>query len=164
VRTGAGTLAADRIERLQDVVDGSFMEARLSFCRATSHEDMDLAAQAADQFEAIGANLFAAEAAALEGRLASSGGLRRRASTAAARSARALARCQGPSMMWLPRPTSSSQLSDREREVALLAAQNLTSREIAARLFVSVRTVDNHLQQVYVKLGVKRRTELAAHL
>ncbi len=56
------------------------------------------------------------------------------------------------------------QLSDREREVALLAAQNLTSREIAERLFVSVRTVDNHLQQVYVKLGVKRRTELSPHL
>jgi DNA-binding CsgD family transcriptional regulator len=164
VRTGAGAPAADRIERLRDFVDGSFMEARLSFCRATSREDMDLATQAADQFDAIGANLFAAESAALEGRLASSRGLRRRASTAEARSARSLTRCEGPNMVWLPRSTNRSQLSDREREVALLAAQNLTSREIAERLFVSVRTVDNHLQQVYVKLGVKRRTELAAHL
>jgi DNA-binding CsgD family transcriptional regulator len=47
--------------------------------------------------------------------------------------------------------------------VATLAARGLTSRKIAEDLFVSVRTVDNHLQQVYVKLGVKRRSELAAH-
>jgi DNA-binding CsgD family transcriptional regulator/tetratricopeptide (TPR) repeat protein len=163
VRIGAGAPAADRIERLKDLVDGSFMEARLSFCRAAVREDLDLAVLAADQFDAIGANIFAAESAALEARLASALGLRRRASTAEARSARFLARCEGPNMVWLPR-SNSTQLSDREREVALLAAQNLTSREIAERLFVSVRTVDNHLQQVYVKLGVKRRTELAPHL
>jgi DNA-binding CsgD family transcriptional regulator len=77
---------------------------------------------------------------------------------------RALQKCEGASALWIPRSTESSQLSDREREVALAASQNLTSREIAKRLFVSVRTVDNHLQQVYVKLGVKRRTDLAAHL
>jgi DNA-binding CsgD family transcriptional regulator len=45
-----------------------------------------------------------------------------------------------------------------------LAARGLTSRTIAEQLFVSVRTVDNHLQQAYVKLGIKRRSELAAHL
>jgi DNA-binding CsgD family transcriptional regulator len=66
--------------------------------------------------------------------------------------------------VWIPRLIEGSQLSDREREVALLASQNLSSREITERLHVSVRTVDNHLQQVYVKLGVKRRTDLAAHL
>jgi len=164
VRTGTVQPAADRLELLQDVVDGSFMEARLSFCRAAAREDVDLAAQAAAQFDAIGANLYAAEAFALEGRIASSRGLRRRASTAVARTTRSLSKCDGASLAWLPRSTDSTQLSEREREVALLAAQDLSSREIAARLFVSVRTVDNHLQQVYVKLGVKRRTELAAHL
>jgi DNA-binding CsgD family transcriptional regulator len=164
VRTGAVTPAANRLELLRDVVDGSFMEARLSFCRAAARDDIDLAAQAAAQFDAIGANLFSAEASALEGRLASSGGLRRRASAAEAQAPRSLSKCERASLAWLPRSTDSTHLSEREAEVALLAAQNLTSREIAERLFVSVRTVDNHLQQVYVKLGVKRRTELAAHL
>jgi DNA-binding CsgD family transcriptional regulator len=56
------------------------------------------------------------------------------------------------------------QLTNREREVATLAAQGMTSKEIAANLFVSVRTVDNHLQQVYVKLGIKRRSELSGRL
>jgi DNA-binding CsgD family transcriptional regulator/chromosome segregation and condensation protein ScpB len=164
IRIGAVSPAAERLERLRNIVDGTFMEARLSFAGAALRADVDLAAKAADQFDAMGANLFAAEASLLEGRLASSAGLRRRASTADARASRALEKCEGANIIWIPRSTKGSQLSDREREVALLAAQNLTSREIAERLFVSVRTVDNHLQQVYVKLGVKRRTDLAPHL
>jgi DNA-binding CsgD family transcriptional regulator len=55
-------------------------------------------------------------------------------------------------------------LSAREREVALLAAGGLTSKEIAEKLFLSSRTVENHLQRVYVKLGVTGRAELAAQL
>ncbi len=164
IRIGVVGPAAERLERLRNLVDGDFMEARLSFAGAARRADADLAASAAEQFTAIGANLLAAEAWLLEGRLASTAGLRRRASTADARAQRTLEKCDDANVTWIPRSAESSQLSDREREVALLAAQNLTSREIAERLFVSVRTVDNHLQQVYVKLGVKRRTELAPHL
>ena len=59
-----------------------------------------------------------------------------------------------------PHP-ATDELTAREREVATLAAAGLTSREIAGRLVVSVRTVDNHLQRAYRKLGVTRREELA---
>ncbi len=55
-------------------------------------------------------------------------------------------------------------LTAREKEVAILAAEGLASKDIAAKLTVSVRTVDNHLQRVYVKLGVSTRGELADHL
>jgi len=55
-------------------------------------------------------------------------------------------------------------LTPREREIATLAAHGLASNEIAARLFLSPRTVSNHLQSAYTKLGVRRRTELAAAL
>ena len=48
----------------------------------------------------------------------------------------------------------------REREVALLAAGGLSSAEIATRLVVSVRTVDNHLQRAYGQLGIASRQEL----
>lgn len=51
-------------------------------------------------------------------------------------------------------------LSEREDEVAWLAATGLTSREIADRLFVSQRTVDNHLHSVYRKLGIGQRVDL----
>jgi DNA-binding NarL/FixJ family response regulator len=43
-------------------------------------------------------------------------------------------------------------------------AKGLTNKEIAARLFVSVRTVEATLSRLYGKLGVRTRTELAAHL
>jgi len=55
-------------------------------------------------------------------------------------------------------------LTSREREIATLAAQGLTSPEIAERLFLSARTVNNHLQSAYAKLGVNRRDQLAEAL
>ena len=51
-------------------------------------------------------------------------------------------------------------LSEREQQVAELAAGGLSSREIAERLVVSQRTVDNHLSAVYRKLGLEGRTQL----
>jgi len=51
-------------------------------------------------------------------------------------------------------------LTERELDVARLAARRIRSREIAERLDVSVRTVDNHLARVFRKLGVTRREDL----
>jgi DNA-binding CsgD family transcriptional regulator len=51
-------------------------------------------------------------------------------------------------------------LTNREREIALLAADGLPSRVIAERLYLSVRTVDNHLARIYTKLGVTGRSQL----
>ena len=51
-------------------------------------------------------------------------------------------------------------LTPREREIASLAAQGLSSNEIATRLFLSPRTVNNHLQSTYAKLGIRGRHEL----
>ena len=51
---------------------------------------------------------------------------------------------------------STGQLSEAEQRVALLAAQGLTNRQIAARLFVTVSTVEQHLTKVYRKLRVHR--------
>ena len=52
-------------------------------------------------------------------------------------------------------------LTDRERQIARLAANGVPSREIADQLYISTRTVENHLQRVYAKLGVTGRAELA---
>lgn len=51
------------------------------------------------------------------------------------------------------------QLSAREREVLLLAAQGLSSKEVARRLFISERTVQTHLASIYDKLGSRNKTE-----
>jgi DNA-binding CsgD family transcriptional regulator len=55
-------------------------------------------------------------------------------------------------------------LTRREREIARMAAQGLTDREIAEALVVSVRTVESHLAAAYRKLGIRSRRELAATL
>jgi DNA-binding CsgD family transcriptional regulator len=63
------------------------------------------------------------------------------------------------------RPANTGeQLSAQEKQVALLAAQGLTNREIGQRLFISHRTVGAHLHRIYARLGIKGRGKLAAAL
>jgi len=57
-----------------------------------------------------------------------------------------------------------SELSPREREVARMLAEGRTNREIADGLFLSPRTVEQHVAKVLRKLGVRSRTEIARHL
>ncbi|APE38171.1 helix-turn-helix transcriptional regulator [Nocardia mangyaensis] len=55
-----------------------------------------------------------------------------------------------------------SALTPQESQIVRLAAQGLSNREIAARLFLSHRTVGHHLYKAYPKLGVVSRAELSA--
>jgi DNA-binding CsgD family transcriptional regulator len=61
-------------------------------------------------------------------------------------------------------PTGVSGLTAAERRAVTLAASGRTNRQIAEELFLSVRTVEIHLTNAYRKLGVARRSELAAAL
>ncbi len=55
-------------------------------------------------------------------------------------------------------------LTQREREVALLVADGLRSREVAERLGIASQTVKSHLKTIFDKLGVRNRVELARRL
>jgi DNA-binding CsgD family transcriptional regulator len=60
------------------------------------------------------------------------------------------------------RPASGwTSLTPTERDVVRLVAEGLTNNDVAARLFVSPRTVQTHLTHIYAKLGVTSRVQLA---
>ena len=56
---------------------------------------------------------------------------------------------------------AQATLSRREREVAELVATGLSNREIAGRLYLSERTVDNHVHRILAKLGFDSRVQVA---
>lgn len=62
------------------------------------------------------------------------------------------------------RTPSSGELSETQRRVAELVAGGLSNKEVAAKLFITVRTVEANLSNVYAKLGIRSRTELASRL
>jgi two-component system, NarL family, nitrate/nitrite response regulator NarL len=57
----------------------------------------------------------------------------------------------------------STALSTREREIVILVAQGFKNKEMAERMFISEQTVKNHLHNIFDKLGVSDRLELALY-
>jgi DNA-binding CsgD family transcriptional regulator len=62
------------------------------------------------------------------------------------------------------RRSAPGDLTEAEAKVAELVAAGRTNREVAAELFLSVKTVEANLSRIYRKLGVRSRTELASRL
>jgi DNA-binding CsgD family transcriptional regulator len=58
-------------------------------------------------------------------------------------------------------PSTIDQLTPQELQISRFVSQGLRNKEVAARLFLSPRTIDYHLRKVYVKLGITSRFELA---
>ena len=59
------------------------------------------------------------------------------------------------------RAPSRAELTPAERQIAALVARGHRTKEVAAQLFLSPKTVEGHLSRIYGKLGVRSRTELA---
>jgi len=59
------------------------------------------------------------------------------------------------------RPVSQHGLTPREEQVAQLVASGASNKDVASTLFVNAQTVEYHLANVYRKLGIRTRTELA---
>jgi DNA-binding CsgD family transcriptional regulator len=166
VRFGAVADVADRLGDLSRDVEGPLAAAFGKHACALLAQDGAALDDLAESFTDMGFLLYAAEAAAEASRCHNEGELRARAQSSAARAKALAARCDGartPALADLVLG-DSHRLTAREREIACLAAEGLSSREIGDRLFVSARTVDSHLSQVYAKLGVSRRGQLAALL
>lgn len=163
-RIGLAGEAIDSLERIAPRVEGALCAARARHARGLVDHDAELLEQVGEEFADMGTHLLAAEAlahAATEWRRA---GRNRRAATAEQRVAQQAARCPGAATPALQGARPRAALTRAELEAARLAAAGLSNRQIAARLEVSVRTVENRLQQVYGKLGVDGRPGLSEAL
>lgn len=163
-RLGLAARVAARLARLAERSDSALLAAFARHAAALAEHDADRLEQCAGEFERLGAILLAAEAAAAAAAQLVADGHRRRAQAQRLRAAALADRCEGARTPMLLSLAGEAPLSAREHEIATLAAQGLTSREIAELLVVSVRTVEKHLEHVFEKLGVGGREELGEAL
>lgn len=141
--------------------DCELIDLQAAHVRAQAEPTVAALVSIGERWEAHGNLLYAAEAfasAAGQARKAEAG---REATSLQNRADALAAECEGAATPLLQFSDTAQQLTKREREISGLAAQGLSSIEIAAKLFLSPRTVDNHLQASYAKLGIKGRSELA---
>lgn len=159
-RFGHGSLVAGRLGEVAVAVDGALAPALADHVAADTARDAPALLRAADAFAAMQLNLLAAEAATSAANVFAGQGRKASAFAARERAAALVGLCDGARTPGLRVQSGPDELTGREREVATLAASGLASRDIAIRLDISPRTVDNLLGRVYVKLGIDGRAQL----
>lgn len=161
LRLGADPrVCADRLTRVVRPTDNDLLQLCADHAEAMAAGDAKAQLEVARTFGKRGIDLFAAEAAARAAAALQQAGLARSADAAAAFAARHRDRCGPVSTPALDALIGVDELTPREREVAVLAAQGLSNADVATQLILSVRTVETHLQRAYRKLGIGSRDEL----
>lgn len=159
-RFGHPDIAIAYMRKLVPGVEGDLFSRLLEHTEALQAQDVDELEAVANHFEKFGALMLAAEALSQASLVAATSP--QRARRLEARAVALFQRCEGAAPPRILVDVRSKILTSRETEIAQLAAAGESSREIAESLFISVRTVDNHLASVYGKLAVSGRRELAA--
>ena len=161
VRLGALGEAGERLLAASAVVEGAWSDAFAGHVHALrTSRGADLF-EAGERFASFDARIHAAEAFAEATRAFDAEGLRTRSAAAARRRDEVLAESGPVRTPALQDVAARVELTRREREFVELAVQGATNKEIADRLFVSVRTAEGHLYRAMTKLGVTDRAELA---
>jgi DNA-binding CsgD family transcriptional regulator len=163
-RLGAPEAVTARLGELAGACDSPLVTTRAMHADALARHDAAALAQTVEEFAALEAMLYAAEAAVAAGDAFRRAGDTRSSTAMQERAAALVGLCENARTPALLSAGDVVPLTRREREIATLAADGLSSKDIAERLFLSARTVDNHLQRVFTKLGVTRRAELAGAL
>jgi len=162
-RLGQPRAAVSRLSALAAKCQGRLFTLFAEHATALVEADGEALEGASRKFEELGALLLSAESsseAAAAHRAATRVTSARRAEV---RTRSLLEQCEGARTPATGTP-ATGELTHREREVAALAASGLSNRAIADRLVISRRTVENHLQHAYAKLGATNRIELTALL
>jgi DNA-binding CsgD family transcriptional regulator len=163
-RLGGARQVAARLAALADEVDGDLVAARAAYTSAVADRDCDALDKVSDDFENMGALLYAAEARAETAVMLQRAGTVRRAAAAEQKAARLLGRCEGAATPSVRTIKARVHLTPGELDAARLAASARSNKQIAGDMNLSVRTVESHLQRVYEKLGVSGRRDLAEAL
>jgi DNA-binding CsgD family transcriptional regulator len=161
VRMGHPELALERLSVLGDLVQGELAPAYAAHARTLVEGSSTGLEAVAGKFSDMGAALLAAETWVESALLHERSGRHRAARRSTAAADDLLAGAGDARTPALSRRLTRAGLTSREIEIATMAAEGLTTREVAARCTLSVRTVENHLHRVYTKLGIAGRGELA---
>jgi ATP/maltotriose-dependent transcriptional regulator MalT len=150
---------AGRLQELAKTLNTPMSETVAAHAHGLVVHDGVLLDAAADRFAEMGALGLAADATAQAARMHARTGNHGKELAASTRAHWLASKCEirTPAVNAGARPLP---ITDREREVAMLVAGGLSNRQIADRLFVSVRTVDGHLYRSFAKLGIERRDQL----
>jgi len=160
-RLGQASQVAARLEGLAAQVDGEFVVARAAYANAVASRDSQALREVSRTFETLGAILYAAEASVEAAAASRHSGRSRDAAADEHRAAQLLSRCEGATTPVVNTVTARARLTPGELDAAVQAAAGRSNKQIAADTHISVRTVENHLQRVYEKLGVSSRRDLA---
>jgi DNA-binding CsgD family transcriptional regulator len=155
--------SAPRLRELEGIVEGPRVGVAARFEEALRDGDAAQLASVSEEFERLGDLVAAVDAAAHAALAYRQLGLRGSALGCSTRAA-ALAEQCGASTSALRQAGEPLPLTDREREIVMLIGEGLSSREIAERLTLSVRTVESHIYRAMSKTGTTSRDELAALL
>jgi DNA-binding CsgD family transcriptional regulator len=161
VRLGYASETLTRFGELAGILEVDLVALFAKHARAAAAEDGPALLAVADELAARQLHLYAVEAAAMA---VSSLRTTRSAARGAALEKLAALRADCPDAATPALRLRPPHLTERERQIARLAAAGVSSKRIGDELYLSARTVDNHLLRVYAKLGVGGRTELAAAL
>lgn len=163
-RLGEPRDAIEPMRAVAESIEGPLATAWHEHVAALATQDAVALDQAAAHLEAVGLLLHAAEAAAEAAVTHERAGRRGSALSSVANARRLRVMCPGAAALRIDAGVPVHELTEREREIAELAARGQSNREIAAQLFLSIRTVNNHLNHVYTKLGFSDREQLATAL
>jgi len=164
VSLDAAHLVADRLEVIAAEVESPLVALGARQAAAVVGREVDELEVVASAYLDLGARFSAAEAYAQAAGVARRSERSQRALGLDRRGRELAARCEGARNPTLFESAELAPLTRREREIALLAANGLRSKDIAEQLGLSSRTVENHLHNAFAKLGISDRTALGEAL
>jgi DNA-binding CsgD family transcriptional regulator len=152
---------ARRLRELESIVEGPRVGLAARFTEALRDGDAAELAAVSEDFERMGDLVAAVDAAAHAAAAYRRQDLRGSALGCSTRADALAERCGGANTPALRQASERLPLTDREREIAMLIADGLSSRAVAERLTLSIRTVESHIYRAMSKTGTTSRDELA---